>query len=131
MISPYARRAMAERADRGRAEHGNKWDPASLEGVCSCIQEAYASGLRVRVTTTWTNGEEFTRTGVVSTTTGWRPVFLLMHRRGSLGSWDTIEGFARSGSHVVAVWRGRRYEDGTVYGTGHTISERDCATITR
>lgn len=100
------------RLARGKQQHGDKFDPSELEVAHPTIREAFESGLRVRVRTTYSNGETFERTGKVSTTTGWRPAYILMHRSNASGSWDVLG----PRDEVVAVWRGKRYEAGTVYG---------------
>lgn len=65
----------------------------------------YESGVRIKVRTTYPSGEEFVRTGTVGVTTGWEPVFLLMHRSNASGSWDTLG----SGDEIIAVQQGRKY----------------------
>jgi hypothetical protein len=61
---------------------------------------------RIRVQTTYPNGETWTRTGTVGVTTGWRPAFLLMRRRTDHGSSDVL----RPDDRIIAVQRGRTYE---------------------
>jgi hypothetical protein len=102
----------AGRLARGRQEHGARFDSSDLDAAHPSLVEAYESGQRVRVVTTFDNGETFERTGVVSMTTGWRPAFLLMHRSNARGSWDVLGPRDR----VVATWRGRNYVPGTPYG---------------
>lgn len=93
---------MKDRYERGRKEHGEKWDPSDLEAA-SHLAPHYHSDSRVRVQNQ-TSG--YTRTGRISTTTGWKPAFLLMHRSSDLGSSDVLGPEDR----VIATKRGSRYE---------------------
>lgn len=63
---------------------------AGIEKVDTNLLDAYISGERVTVRTDYHNGESFVRKGRVSVTLGWKPVLVLMHRRGSRGSSDTL-----------------------------------------
>ena len=87
---------------RGLGQWGDKWTDADL---AQQFVPFLNSGERVKVTTTYGDGEEFTRTGTIGVTGGWRPVFLLMHRSNSVGSWDTLKATDK----IVAVKRGRGY----------------------
>lgn len=58
------------------------------------------TGQRIRVRT-----GDFSRTGTVGITTGWRPAYLLMHRSNARGSWDVL-GYR---DHITAVKVGRYY----------------------
>lgn len=89
------------RVARGRRQYGEKFDTSDLDAAHRSIRDAYESGARVRVY----NARGFTRTGRVSTTTGWRPSFLLMHRSNAVGSSDLLG----SDDYVVATWDGRKY----------------------
>lgn len=100
------------RKTSGIAQWGDKFDSSELDRVHQSIKDAYQSGLRVRVRSTHSDGEIWDRTGVVSTTTGWRPAYILMHRSSEISSWDVLG----RNDQVVAVWRGRKYEPGTPYG---------------
>ena len=74
---------------RGRAKHGDKFiPPTGLELI-----DAYnkAPALRVKVRTTYPSGESFERWGYVALTTGWKPSFMLMRRRGQIGSSDLLD----------------------------------------
>ena len=93
------------RVRRGREQYGEKFDSSSLDAVDHSIRDAYETGQRVRVS----SEHGFTRTGRVSTTMGWRPSFLLMHRSDADGSWDLLG----EGDRVIAVWNGRRYVERT------------------
>lgn len=64
---------------RKRAELGDKFDPSALAEKWI---PGYCTGERIRVRFPW--GE--VKTGTVGITTGWRPVFLLILTRRSLGS---------------------------------------------
>lgn len=94
-----------ERLARGVAEYGDKFDPSSMEECDDNLKRHYR-GARVKVTRTYDNGETETRTGVISSTTGWKPALLLMHRSNSSGSSDILSGRDR----IVAIQReGRKY----------------------
>lgn len=80
----------------------------SVEDIAVCddnIIRAYKSDVRVRVENTETGS---VRCGFVSRTSGWRPMLLLVHRRGDMGSWDVLGPRDR----IVAVKRGRHYIEG-------------------
>jgi hypothetical protein len=98
MAVTYKPPAYADRLRRGEAEHGEKWDPSSLD-ACPTLWRHYR-GDRVRVR--FEHGEEMT--GRI-TTTGWRPAFLLVRRSSDHGSPWLLGPKDR----VVAVWDGRRY----------------------
>lgn len=98
-------RTLTERHERGRRQHGDRYDGSALDGVDESIKAAYRSGDRVRVRSTYADGSSWERTGVVSTTSGWVPAFMLMHRSNSHGSWDLLDERDR----VVARWNGRKY----------------------
>ena len=74
---------------RGRKEWGEKFETSDLD-ECDSALATYFQGPRVRVVTTYANGETETRTGRISRTTGWRPAFLLMHRSSDHGSSDIL-----------------------------------------
>ena len=86
---------------RGRQQWGDKFDTTSLFSAHPTILAAFESGERVRVRTSY--GENIT--GTVSTTTGWKPSFLLMRRRDSRGSSDLLG----ADDQVIAVKFGRSY----------------------
>jgi hypothetical protein len=119
ILAHYGGPALAERIARGKRDHGERFDSSALESAHPSILDAYASGLRVRVTRIYPDpdDETFTRTGIVSTTTGWRPSFLLMHRAGSIGSWDVLDAY----DQVTHTWRGRAYVEGTPYGRVYPV----------
>lgn len=83
---------------RGVARHGDRFDPGDL---AAGFVRYYGTGERVRVT----DGHGYTRTGTVGVTTGWRPAFLLMHRRSDVGSSDVLG----TGDRVTHVRHGRTY----------------------
>lgn len=91
---------LSERMRRGFIEHGSKWDDSALIECDASVIRAYNDGCRVRVQ----NGDHI-RTGIVSTTTGWKPSFLLMYRSNSRSSWDTLG----PGDVVIAIKHGRTY----------------------
>lgn len=91
----------------GRIRHGNDFDPSAILRA-EAFLPYFGTGQRVRVTTVYGEGEDaetFTRTGLVSATTGHRPALLLVHRSNAHGSWDLLSHTDR----LVAVQRGRRY----------------------
>lgn len=65
--------------NRRRAEYGDKFDSSEL---AEKWVPGYCTGERVRVRFPW--GE--VKTGTVGVTTGWRPAFILILTRRSLGS---------------------------------------------
>lgn len=73
--------------DRGIARHGRQFDPSCL---AMQFAEAFNSGARIIVETRYTNGEVYQRRGTVGISGGWRPTFLLMHRRSDHGSSDVL-----------------------------------------
>lgn len=78
------RRNYAEYVARKRREHGDKFTEADLEPRFVLHFEA---GDRIEVQDAVTG---YLRRGVVSVTTGWRPTFLLIHRRSDHGSSDVL-----------------------------------------
>lgn len=71
---------------RKRAEYGDKFDASDL---APAFVPYFNSGQRIEVEPNHsTSGRP--RRGTVGVTTGWKPVFLLMKRRTSLGSTDTL-----------------------------------------
>ena len=97
--------AYQESLERGRKEWGAKFDTSALN-ECGARFAKYFQGPRVKVVTTYDNGETETRTGRISRTTGWRPAFLLMHRSSDHGSSDVLGPKDR----IVAVQlQGRKY----------------------
>ena len=90
-------RSFNEYLERKRAEFGDKFDPSELD---ERFIPAWRSGERIKVK--MGDGYYF---GTVGVTTGWRPVFLLMHSTRCMGSSFTL----RNTSELVAVKRGRHY----------------------
>lgn len=85
-------------------QHG---DRASVAGIAKCdpaLLDAYASKQRVKVRNA-IHGN--VRTGIVSRTTGWAPVLLLVHRADAHGSIDILSGH----DEVIGWWDGKRYSD--------------------
>lgn len=82
---------------------GHLMDYSSLDAAGQF--KPYFRGPRIKVTTTYPDGETFTRFGTVGVTTGWRPVFLLMKRSDSVGSSDVLG----PDDKVVAVKTGSHY----------------------
>lgn len=65
--------------ERKKQEHGSKFDPSALSKK---FIPFYESGQRIEVKTPWGKLER----GYVGVTTGWKPSFLLVHRRNDRGS---------------------------------------------
>ena len=86
--------------NRKRSEFGDKFDTSELD---SRFIDAWESGARIKVR--MGDGHYF---GTVGITTGWRPVFLLMHSSRCTGSSFTL----RDTSTLVATKQGRRYVEG-------------------
>ena len=82
---------------RAQREHGDRFDPLSLAPQ---FIPYLNSGQRIKVRT-----GDHVRTGTVGVTSGWVPVFLLMHRSSDSGSWDTLG----PEDEIVAVQHGRKY----------------------
>jgi hypothetical protein len=78
-----------ESVQRGRREHGDKWNPADLDAAAQFVPY-FGTRQRIKVSRGYGDGEPHVRTGHVSRTTGWRPSFLLMHRSNSIGSSDLL-----------------------------------------
>ena len=68
-----------EYLQRARAEHGERFDPSDLAPT---FVPYFESGQRIEVK--FSGGE--VKRGRVGVTTGWRPAFLLMLTRRSIGS---------------------------------------------
>jgi hypothetical protein len=78
-----------EYCQRQRGRYGDKFvAPKAAQFVAP-----YNNGdcYRVKVRTTYASGETHERWGYVALTTGWRPSFMLMSRRGQHGSSDLID----------------------------------------
>lgn len=78
-------------------EYGARFDASALD---QRFVAYYRTGQRIKVET---NG--MVVTGTVGATTGWRPCFLLMRTKRSIGSPWTLGEHER----IVAVQRGREY----------------------
>lgn len=90
-----------ELLERGKQRYGDKFDPSDLDpdfvNWYNCqdrIKLAY------RPDPTWTV------TGTIGVTTGWKPVFLIMRTKRSIGSSDTV---MPGRWQVVAYKSGNRY----------------------
>lgn len=104
--------AYAAALARGIRAHGDKYDPAQLEGVAEAVRKYYGSDTRVILRTTYSDGSTHTRAGRIGLTTGWRPAFLLMSSTRAIGSSDVIgpEHGTGNRTEVVGVKRpGERY----------------------
>jgi hypothetical protein len=78
-----------QRVQRGLAQHGDKWDASELEDRPAFVAW-FNDGRRIKVRWTSESGETYERTGRVSTTTGWKPAWILMHRSSDHGSSDVL-----------------------------------------
>jgi hypothetical protein len=72
---------------RKRAEYGERFDPSELDPR---FAPYLGTQTRIKVETCGT-----VKTGTVGVTTGWRPVFLLMHNRRCVGSSWTLTSSSR------------------------------------
>jgi hypothetical protein len=97
--SPYQ-----QMVHRFRAQYGDRFvEPETTDAQ----RRFYRTDTRVEVTTTYDSGEKFVRRGTITTTTGWHPSLMLLHRRSDSGSWDLLDK-----DDVVTAWfdrRGKRY----------------------
>lgn len=84
--------------ERHIARRGQPTDTTDLDAAGQF--KRYVRGPRIKVT-----GPAGTRFGTVGMTTGWKPAFLLMHRRTDIGSSDVLG----PGDQVIAVKVGSRY----------------------
>lgn len=95
MITPFEQRLI-----RGQREHGDKF---ATDDLHARFIPYYNSGQRIKVRYGGEDGP--TITGVVSTTTGWKPAFILMRRSNDHGSsWVLTER-----DEIIAVQFGRNY----------------------
>ena len=81
---------------RKAREYGDKFDHSDLDSVDVSIRTAYETRYRVRVA----SDDGFERDGYIGVTTGWKPSFLLLWNRRSLGSSVLIH----SGMKVVKTF---------------------------
>jgi hypothetical protein len=86
--------------------HGDDADLSLIEACDPALIVALESQQRVKVCDARGNYE---RTGKVSRSVGPRPVLLLMHRSGDVGSSDVLCAHDR----VTAWWDGNRYAEET------------------
>lgn len=77
--------------NRKRAEHGEKFDASALASQF-ILHFNVGDTRRVKVEFPWTDihGKPEVIWGYVSVTMGWRPTFILMRRRGQIGSSDVL-----------------------------------------
>ena len=68
-----------------RNRYADRFDPSDLEAAADIRRWFVTTTARVKV-----EGPMGTRFGRISTTTGWKPSFLLMHRCTDHGSWDLL-----------------------------------------
>ena len=85
----------AARLARGQRQWLDLFDPSELDAVHESVRRHFETGNRVEVVTTYGSGETYVRRGRISTTTGWRPSFILMHRVSDIGSGDVLGPNAR------------------------------------
>ncbi len=77
------RKSFDDYIQRKKAEYGEKFDPSDLDAR---FVPAFESGERVRLKFYG----EGVKTGTVSVSTGWKPVFILILTRRSMGSSYTL-----------------------------------------
>lgn len=65
-----------------RSQYGSKFDCSELAAVSPEIREAYNSHHRIRIQFP----DNSTADGYVGLTTGWRPAFILLYNKRSIGS---------------------------------------------
>jgi hypothetical protein len=70
-----------------RMLHGEKFSTYSLASKFL----KFFNGPRIEVRTTYDDGSTYVRRGRVSITTGWAPVFILVHRRNARSSSDILK----------------------------------------
>lgn len=87
-------------AQAARLNPGKQISMELIENVDTALLDAYASGSRVKVERTDSDGEVYSRTGTVSVSLGWTPVLLLIARSNQRGSSDTLSSKDR-----VTHWR--------------------------
>lgn len=95
---------LERRIARGKRDYGEKFDSSSLEACHALVARFYGTDTRVKVQ----HGEgkdAYVRTGRISTTTGWKPSFLLIYRSNQRGSSDVL----RPDDKVIEYWDGKRY----------------------
>lgn len=92
---------------RKRNSYGSKFDPSDL---APDFVKYFESGDRVKVEWTWSNGQHPVHvevlSGTIGITTGWKPVFLLMRTKRSIGSPYTIHA---KDCRVIAVKKCNKY----------------------
>lgn len=90
-----------DRIQRGQREWGEQFDSSEMD-ACPQFHPFYGTMTRIKVAS-----GDFVRTGVVTSTTGWRPALMLKFRSNMSGSWDLLGPTDR----IVAVWDGRKYRE--------------------
>jgi len=65
-------------------------DTSDLDAAPRLVREALNTRRRLYLVTTYGDGTKFHRTGRIGKTGGTKPVYLVMARSNSLGSWDTL-----------------------------------------
>lgn len=104
-------------AERRRYWHqqGKTFDPSNLASqFVPYFTTRPENRRRIKVTRTYTGppDEVHTRTGTVGVSSGFRPIFLLMHRSNAIGSWDTLT----DDDVIVGEKNGRTYTAPYVVG---------------
>lgn len=87
-----------EYLSRKHKEYGDKFDASNLD---TRFIRYFESGQRIKVTIC-----DMTLTGTVGVTTGWKPCFLLMRTRRSIGSCWTLG----ASDKIEAVQVGKTYQ---------------------
>ena len=72
------------------AAYANSGHPFSNDELASQFIDAFNNGRDYRIQVDFGYGEKPVW-GYVGVTTGWRPIFLLMRRRGQMGSRETLQ----------------------------------------
>lgn len=95
-----------------RFNPGQEISMTLIEDVDPALLDAYMSGDRVRVETTYQNGETWTRTGTVGCSMGWSPTLLLIKTSrstagDSIGRDEVVTAVKRRGDNYylfVSQW---------------------------
>ena len=83
---------------RCSARYGAKCDFSELDATDCTIKEAYESGARMNYNYSPSGcPEDFPARGYVGITTGWRPAFIRLHNKRSMGGSDILTEYTAMG----------------------------------
>jgi hypothetical protein len=98
---------------RKSAQHGNKFNPSDLESADKNAIMAYDTGKKVVVFFRNSKGKLYDiKSGYIGITTGWKPCFLLMRTKRSMGSSWTIGPYDRVEEYFPSKHRGYGWQKG-------------------